>query len=423
MQSIQHYGTISGPHKPGTVHAFDLRQCSRCGLHMVCNSFPVAGGAVKAEAAGFSRVADAAILPKRSAFDTVLCERCAHYTTDPDALFEASEVVARTAWDAVAWLADDERTNPHPPDLLWSGDAPPPTDGERVRVRLDGEEHTGTVRGLVVSRGEVVARVDLDRDPDPERSAPRWFEGCEVTPLPPAEAPTVEQLSTVVQTVERVWRMIGERHDLDPVAISITTGNRQRQRGSDSMRWGHFAADRWAVRDGRQLHEVMIAGELLALSGEDVLETLLHEAAHAAAHRDGVKDTSRGGRYHNKRFKNYAERMGLTVERGPRHGWHVTSLPIRTATDWRDAVALLNRACDLHAVGGWEAKHAPGGEDDEGDGGDDLGDAEGDDKPKRGGLTLWCQCPEPRKIRVAQAVAEVAAIRCDACGETFQELN
>ena len=33
----------------------------------------------------------------------------------------------------------------------------------------------------------------------------------------------------------------------------------------------------------------------------DVLDTLLHEAAHALAAARGIKDTSRQGRYHNKK--------------------------------------------------------------------------------------------------------------------------
>ena len=49
-------------------------------------------------------------------------------------------------------------------------------------------------------------------------------------------------------------------------------------------------------------------------AASEVLATLLHEAAHALAHARGSKDTSRQGRYHNTKFKNCAEEVGLTVE-------------------------------------------------------------------------------------------------------------
>ncbi|WP_156046190.1 hypothetical protein [Herbidospora cretacea] len=53
--------------------------------------------------------------------------------------------------------------------------------------------------------------------------------------------------------------------------------------------------------------ELFIAGELLALGAARVLQTMLHEAAHALAHVRGIKDTSRSGnRYHNSLFAELA---------------------------------------------------------------------------------------------------------------------
>ena len=46
---------------------------------------------------------------------------------------------------------------------------------------------------------------------------------------------------------------------------------------------------------------LFVAGECLAESPRQTLQTMLHEAVHALAHTRGVKDTSRGGKYHNKR--------------------------------------------------------------------------------------------------------------------------
>jgi hypothetical protein len=51
----------------------------------------------------------------------------------------------------------------------------------------------------------------------------------------------------------------------------------------------------------RRRPELFIAGECLAEGPRQTLQTMLYEAVHALAHARGVNDTSRGGKYHNKR--------------------------------------------------------------------------------------------------------------------------
>jgi hypothetical protein len=60
-------------------------------------------------------------------------------------------------------------------------------------------------------------------------------------------------------------------------------------------------------------------------SAGTVLETVVHEAAHALATARGVKDTSRGGTWHNERYKALAEELGLAVAKSARYGWTDTS--------------------------------------------------------------------------------------------------
>ncbi|MDY6871005.1 MAG: hypothetical protein SV966_10935 [Actinomycetota bacterium] len=47
---------------------------------------------------------------------------------------------------------------------------------------------------------------------------------------------------------------------------------------------------------------------------ETTFEVLIHESAHALAAARGIKDTSRGGTYHNKRFAALATELGLEVD-------------------------------------------------------------------------------------------------------------
>lgn len=90
--------------------------------------------------------------------------------------------------------------------------------------------------------------------------------------------------------------------------------------------YGHFTLrdDTWVSAAGAT-NEINIGAGTLARPIEHVCATLLHEMCHYYCHLHGVKDTSRGGTYHNRRFKEAAEGHGLTVEHSEKYGWTVTS--------------------------------------------------------------------------------------------------
>lgn len=73
-------------------------------------------------------------------------------------------------------------------------------------------------------------------------------------------------------------------------------------------------------------YEINICAEHLARPFEQVAETLLHEMVHLYNLQIGVQDTSRGGTYHNKKYKEAAEQHGLTVDKDAKYGWTVTTL-------------------------------------------------------------------------------------------------
>jgi hypothetical protein len=93
---------------------------------------------------------------------------------------------------------------------------------------------------------------------------------------------------------------------------------------------GHFAAERWqpAGSDDVYVHELMIGGKGLRRGAPEVFATLLRGAAHALARVRGIQDTSRQGRYHNKRFKQLGEELGLVIARDPRIGSSLTTAPV-----------------------------------------------------------------------------------------------
>ena len=78
-------------------------------------------------------------------------------------------------------------------------------------------------------------------------------------------------------------------------------------------------------------YEINLCAEYLARPLTDTAGPLLHEMAHLYNLANGVKDCSRGGTYHNRRFKEAAESHGLTVEATEKYGWNRTALNPETA--------------------------------------------------------------------------------------------
>ena len=90
--------------------------------------------------------------------------------------------------------------------------------------------------------------------------------------------------------------------------------------------YGHFSLreDTWISKLGAT-HEINLGAGTLSRPIENVVSTLLHEMIHYWNYECGIQDCSRGGTYHNRRFKEAAEARGLQVERSDKYGWSHTS--------------------------------------------------------------------------------------------------
>ena len=86
---------------------------------------------------------------------------------------------------------------------------------------------------------------------------------------------------------------------------------------------GHFTPyDAWDD-SGLKLKEINLGAESLHRPVPNVILTLMHEMIHYWCHSQGIKDTSRGNTYHNKRFKEEAEKRGLIITSAPLIGYSV----------------------------------------------------------------------------------------------------
>jgi hypothetical protein len=86
---------------------------------------------------------------------------------------------------------------------------------------------------------------------------------------------------------------------------------------------GWYARDRWENGTGN-ISEINFVAE--HLKENDAYQTLIHEMVHHKNAIDGVKGCTRGGKYHNKKFKIAAEEAGLIVEKTEKYGYAFTKL-------------------------------------------------------------------------------------------------
>lgn len=89
--------------------------------------------------------------------------------------------------------------------------------------------------------------------------------------------------------------------------------------------YGHVTVAKVWKRKDDSRHELNIGADTLERPIENVAATMLHEMVHLFNMQKGVQDTSRGGTYHNRKFKEEAERRGLVINYNEKYGWTITS--------------------------------------------------------------------------------------------------
>ncbi|WP_431684160.1 hypothetical protein [Kitasatospora sp. KL5] len=188
------------------------------------------------------------------------------------------------------------------------------------------------------------------------------------------------------------------------------TGRRQRGGEPAPLKRGHHAAEKWLSEAGRA-PEVFIAGELLALGGREVLQTLLHEAAHAVGARRGIKTTSsQGNRWHNKRFAQLARELGLQPpERAePVRGFSRCTLTEETVRRY----AAVVRGLDQAGLPFLDGAGAAGVDDPK---------PKKDPAAKTGGKRrgVECACEPPRRLQLTPKSLADGPIVCGLCDQAF----
>ena len=129
--------------------------------------------------------------------------------------------------------------------------------------------------------------------------------------------------------------------------------------------YGHVTvAKAWQRADGGARHELNIGAGTLDRPIENVTATVLHEMVHLFNLQAGIQDTSRGGTYHNKRFREAAEARDLHISYDKRIGWSVTEptdalIEFIISQGWDNIMMNRKDGFSMRGVGGPGAKGGP----------------------------------------------------------------
>jgi len=198
-----------------------------------------------------------------------------------------------------------------------------------------------------------------------------------------------ENLSGIVTALEGAHSIIQERTGAPRATILVT-----RKTGRTM---GHFTPWKAWKAGEDSFHEIMVSANYFERGARAVLGTLLHETAHSIDTQAGIQGVSGDG-YHNKKFKETAEALGLTITQAKGIGWSVTEVSDECAERWSDALALIESALSLMAENESEQGGKSGGR-------------------KKNLKLAMCGCGE--KIRISAKVLEKCAPMCQNCGVAF----
>ena len=129
-------------------------------------------------------------------------------------------------------------------------------------------------------------------------------------------------IQSAIDELQRNFKKLNERHfngELERPVITILTD-------STSGAYGWISLNKvWSSKDNAWFREINLCAKYLNRPPELVITTLLHEMCHLYNIQNGIQDTSRGGTYHNVKFKETAEKSGLIVEKNDKYGYCVTT--------------------------------------------------------------------------------------------------
>lgn len=146
------------------------------------------------------------------------------------------------------------------------------------------------------------------------------------------------KMSRIAGYLEKMYREInadsfGGMLEMPIITIQSTPGA-----------YGHVTTRRTWKRKDESAFELNISADWLTRPIENVVATLIHEMVHIYHLMNDIQDCSRGGSYHNRKFRDEAEKHMLKIDKDERYGWTITSptdelLEYIMEKDWGDILS------------------------------------------------------------------------------------
>lgn len=125
-----------------------------------------------------------------------------------------------------------------------------------------------------------------------------------------------DKMSRAICQLEKMYSVINTEKFESELPTPIITVQ------SSPRSYGHCTTSKIWYNKDKQQYELNISAEYLNLEIECVLDTLIHEMIHIYCRKNDIKEVSRNGMYHNKKFKDLAEKAGLKCYYDKRIGWN-----------------------------------------------------------------------------------------------------
>jgi hypothetical protein len=127
-------------------------------------------------------------------------------------------------------------------------------------------------------------------------------------------------LAPAIKELERAFHFFNARVFNNQIVKNFVITIQTKGRRSAS---GWFGPERWSNTDSKHIHEINISAEYLLVA--DPMEVLLHELCHQYNNQRGIKDYT-VNQYHNRKFKETAEKAGLIVTQFENRGFARTAI-------------------------------------------------------------------------------------------------
>lgn len=194
--------------------------------------------------------------------------------------------------------------------------------------------------------------------------------------------------------LEKIFRAVNAKYfggQLEEPIITIQ---------STPKAYGHVTVAKAWQRGDTTRHELNIGAGTLNRDIVYVVCTLVHECVHLWNIQNGIQDCSRGGAYHNKRFKEAAEARDLKISYDPRIGWSITE-PTDALCEF-----ILEQGWEDIQMNRMENSYTPRGRG----AGDAAGKPTGPSNPNSHSIKYVCPC-----CRNSVRATKVVNIKCADC--------